>query len=75
MNPVTMILGAAVFAFGLYTVILRRTAPHKLSRLQAMRDLFGDKTGDKVHLFAYAVTPLLCGAVFLFAGSRGVSVF
>ena len=74
MNAVTMILGAAVFAFGLYNIILRRTGPQKLSRLQAMKDLFGEKNGDMVHLLAYAVTPMVAGAVFLFAGSRGVSL-
>ena len=75
MNTITMVAGAAAFAFGLYNAIMRRTGPQKLSRLQAMKDLFGDKTGDTVHLLAYAVTPLLAGSVFLFAGSRGVSLF
>lgn len=75
MNTVTMILGAAVFSFGLYNAILRRTSPQKLSRLQAMKELFGDKTGNTVHLLAYSVTPLFAGAIFLFAGSQGVSLF
>lgn len=75
MNTITIILGAAVFAFGLYNAIMRRTGPQKLSRLKAMKDLFGESTGDKVHLLAYAVTPLVAGALFLFAGSRGVSLF
>lgn len=75
MNTITMVVGAAAFSFGLYNVIMRRTGPQKLSRLQAMKDLFGEKTGDLVHLLAYAVTPLVAGAVFLFAGSRGVSLF
>lgn len=75
MNTITMIVGAAVFSFGLYNAILRRTNPQKLSRLQAMKDLFGEKNGDKVHLLAYAVTPLVAGSIFLFAGSQGVSLF
>lgn len=75
MNTITIAVGAAAFAFGLYNAIMRRTGPQKLSRLQAMKDLFGDKTGNTVHLMAYAVTPMLAGAVFLFAGSRGVSLF
>lgn len=75
MNTITILVGAAAFAFGLYNAILRRTNPQKLSRLQAMKDLFGDKNGDTVHLLAYTVTPMLAGAVFLFAGSRGVSLF
>ena len=75
MNTVTMILGAAVFAFGLYNAILRGTNPQKLSRLQSMKDLFGEKSGDKVHLFAYAITPLVAGSIFLYAGSQGISLF
>lgn len=75
MNTITMVVGTAAFSFGLYNAIMRRTGPQKLSRLQAMKDLFGEKTGDTVHLLAYAVTPLVAGAVFLFAGSRGVSLF
>ncbi|WP_420473033.1 hypothetical protein [Noviherbaspirillum sp. ST9] len=75
MNTITMAVGGVALAFGLYNIALRRTAPEKLSRLQAMKDLFGEKTGDTVHLLAYAVTPLVAGAVFLFAGSRGVSLF
>lgn len=75
MNPITMIAGAAALLFGLYTVYARSTRPDKLSRLQSLKDLFGEKTGDRIHLLAYAVTPLLAGLVFLFAGSRGVSLF
>lgn len=75
MNTITMVVGAAAFSFGLYNIIMRRTGPQKLTRLQAMKDLFGERTGDIVHLLAYAVTPLVAGAVFLFAGSRGVSLF
>lgn len=75
MNTATMIVGAAVFAFGLYITILRRTGPQKLSKLQAMKELFGEKTGDTVHLLAYSVVPLAGGALLLFAGSRGVSLF
>jgi hypothetical protein len=75
MNTITMAVGAAALAFGLYNVVMRRTGPHKLSRLQAMKDLFGEKTGDTVHLLAYAITPVVAGGVFLFAGSRGVSLF
>lgn len=75
MNTVTMVVGAAVFAFGLYITILRRISPQKLSRLRSLKDLFGEKNGNTIHLLAYSVAPLLAGAFFLFAGSRGVSLF
>lgn len=75
MNTTSMIVGAAVFSFGLYIAILRGTRPQKLSKLQALKDLFGDRTGDKIHLLAYAVMPLLTGAILLFAGTRGISLF
>jgi hypothetical protein len=75
MNTITIILGAAVFAFGLYNTILRRTGPQKLSRLQSLKDLFGEQAGDRVHLLTYSITPLVAGALFIFAGSQGVSLF
>jgi hypothetical protein len=75
MNTITMIAGAVAFAFGLYTTILRRTNPGKLSRLQSMKDLFGEKNGDIIHLVAYSIVPLFAGTVFLFAGSKGISLF
>lgn len=75
MNTTTIIIGTAVFLFGLYTTVLRTLRPQKLGKLAALQELFGDKTGNLVHLLIYSVLPLVAGAIFLFAGTRGVSLF
>lgn len=75
MNTTTLVIGTAVFMFGLYTTILRFLRPEKLGKLDALKELFGEKTGDRIHLAVYAVLPLVAGGIFLFAGSRGISLF
>jgi len=75
MNTTTMFVGTALLLFGLYTSIMRAMQPAKLSRLAALKELFGDKIGNRIHVLAYSVAPLAAGAIFLFAGSRGASLF
>jgi hypothetical protein len=75
MNTTTLVIGAAVLLFGLYTCFFRYMDPHKLTKLQALKDLFGDDSGDRIHFVAYAILPLAAGAVFIFAGIKGVSLF
>lgn len=75
MNTVTLVIGIAVFLFGLYTAIQRAVGPQKLGKLEALKELFGDKTGSRIHLVTYAVIPLVAGAIFMFAGMRGISLF
>lgn len=75
MNTLTMAIGIAALFFGLYNLFMRARQPHKLGKLQAMKDLFGAETGDRIHVGAYVILPLAGGAVFLFAGFNGVSLF
>ncbi|HJV83518.1 hypothetical protein [Noviherbaspirillum sp.] len=75
MNTTTLIVGIAVLFFGLYTTYFRYVHPQKLSKLQALKQLFGEQTGNRIHLFAYSLIPLAAGALFLLAGMKGVSLF
>lgn len=75
MNTTTIIIGTAVFLFGLYSAILRILRPQKLGKLSALKELFGDSTGNLIHLATYAVLPLIAGVIFLIAGFKGVSLF
>lgn len=75
MNTTTIVIGTAVFMFGLYTTVLRYLRPHKLGKLAALQELFGEKNGNLIHLLSYSVLPLVAGAIFLFAGLRGISLF
>lgn len=75
MNTTTIIIGTAVFLFGLYTAILRILRPQQISKLAALQELFGYETGNLVYVLIYSVLPLVAGAIFAFAGVRGVSLF
>jgi hypothetical protein len=75
MNTTTLIIGIAVLLFGLYTCFFRYANPQKLTKLQALKDLFGNESGDRIHLIVYAILPLAAGAIFVFAGIKGVSLF
>lgn len=75
MNTTTIVIGTAVFMFGVYTTAMRFLRPEKLGRLASLKELFGEKIGDRIHLAAYAGIPLVAGAVFLFAGYKGISLF
>jgi hypothetical protein len=75
MNTTTLIIGAAVFLFGVYMTILRYTRPQGLKKQEALKDLFGDKTGNLIHMITYSILPLVAGGIFLLAGVKGVSLF
>jgi len=75
MNTTTLIIGAAVLLFGVYMTIMRYTRPQGLKKLEALKDLFGDKTGNLIHMLAYSIMPLMAGGIFLLAGVKGISLF
>ena len=75
MNTITIIIGAAVFLFGVYISVMRYVRPQKLGKLAALQQLFGETTGNLIHLLSYSVLPLVAGAIFLLAGMRGISLF
>lgn len=75
MNTTTLIIGAAVLLFGVYMTFLRYTRPQGLKKLEALKDLFGDKTGDLIHRVAYSIMPIVAGGIFLLAGAKGISLF
>ena len=75
MNTTTIVIGTAVFLFGVYTSAMRYLRPQKLGKLAALQQLFGEKTGNLIHLLSYAMLPLAAGVIFLLAGLRGISLF
>lgn len=74
MNTTTLVIGVAILLFGVYTTVMRFLQPQKMAKLEALKDLFGDKTGNLIHLGAYSVIPLLAGVIFVIAGVKGISL-
>lgn len=74
MNMPTMAMGIAAMLFGIYTLYVRATHPHKFEKLKAMQDKFGQKPGIWIHAAFYTIIPMIFGAAMLFAGFMGVSI-
>jgi hypothetical protein len=50
---VTIAIGVAAFVFGVYTIYLRLTHPDKLGKLALMKEKFGEKPGNLIHLVGF----------------------
>jgi hypothetical protein len=68
---VNLILGSGLVIYGLYMFILRRVAAQKISKLQALIESHGEKTGYKIHLIGHTVLPLVAGILLIIAHFRG----
>lgn len=56
--------GLACLAYGCYTLYLWIVGKtEKFSKLEAMKKLYGEKTGKIVHLIGYVIIPLVAGIV------------
>jgi hypothetical protein len=75
MNMVTIAIGVAAFVFGVYTIYLRLTHPDKLGKLALMKEKFGEKPGNLIHLVGYSLGPLIFGIVMISTGINGASIF
>lgn len=74
---VSVIFGAFCVLYGLYTLYLRVAKKDDgKGKLQAMKDRFGEKTGEIIHIIGYTVMPLLIGiAALVFYFFFGVDIF
>ncbi len=68
------ILGILAMAFGIYTFYARTSKPEKLVKLKAMKQLFGDKKGNIVHLVAYSFLPIALGVMMFLKGAFGIAL-
>ena len=60
--------GVAALAFGLYTGYARTATPEKVQKLDAMKEQWGESTGNIVHLAAYTIVPILVGLALIASG-------
>ncbi len=75
MNYTTLAIGVFALLFGVCILIVRIKTPEKFSKLNAMKEKFGDKQGLIIHSVAYTIIPIVIGTVFIYAGVLGVSLF
>lgn len=66
-----MVLGIVAVAIGLATLAGRLFGWEGLTgKRQPMRDRFGDRTGDAIHLIAYTILPLAFGMLLIYLSTR-----
>lgn len=73
MDWFSILLGIVATGFGAYILNARRQADYTSARLEAMKSMFGENAGDKVHLIAYGIVPMVIG-VMMFLKAFGISL-
>ena len=64
----SVLIGGAAIAYGLYTLLLRSQNPDKFSKLTAMKEMWGEQTGSLIHLISYSFLPIAFGVFMLVRG-------
>ena len=75
MSLTTVLVGAAMVAFGLATVVLRQIKRAAFRKLGPMRERFGHAPGTLIHVIAYSLLPIAAGIWFVIRGLAGQAVF
>jgi hypothetical protein len=75
MNVTTLLVGLAVVAFGLTTLVLRQVKPAAFRKLGPMRERFGHRAGSLIHIVAYSLLPIAAGTVLVMKGLAGQALF
>jgi hypothetical protein len=63
---ISIIMGFALLGFGCYTLYLRINSRDKLGKLASMKNFFGEKTGNILHLIFYSILPIIFGSLIVF---------
>ena len=75
MDITTVLIGAAALGYGIFTIYARLKKPSLLSKLEPMKEKFGNSTGNFIHIIAYTLVPIVAGFVFVNSGLAGHSIF
>ncbi len=62
------LFGAALVIYGVATLVLRHTHPHWFRKLGPMKQRWGPRLGDALHLVGYSFVPLVLGASMVLRG-------
>lgn len=66
MDYSSLIPGILGLCFGLFTLGARLTGKmDNFSKLHAMKELYGEKKGNLIHLIGYTIVPLVLGVVLI----------
>jgi hypothetical protein len=75
MNYTTLAIGLLAFFFGICTLFLRVKHPQTFSKLNAMKERYGEKAGAAIHTISYTILPIIAGIIFIIIGFMGESIF
>lgn len=75
MNPLTVGIGAAAIAYGLFTLVARAKKPEMFAKLEPMKQRWGPRAGVAIHFVGYTLVPIVFGVISVAAGLAGKSLF
>ena len=75
MEAIMLIAGTLTLLYGMHTLELLVTAPHKLKRLEPMRSRLGASIGSTTHFVSCILLPTTLGILMIFRGVVGESLF
>lgn len=59
-------IGLIAIVFGIFTLSMRlKGKTEKMSKLEGMRKLFGDKAANIIHLLGYSILPIFLGLALI----------
>ena len=59
MDILNTIFGLLAISFGIYSFIIRRNNPDKFGKLEKMKQFYGDKAGNVIHIVFYSIAPIV----------------
>jgi hypothetical protein len=75
MNPLTVGVGAAAIAYGLFTLVARVKRPEMFRKLEPMKQRWGPRAGLAIHVVGYTIIPIVFGVITVVSGLAGKSLF
>jgi hypothetical protein len=74
MNYTTLAIGLLALLFGICTLFIRMKHPQTFSKLNAMKEKYGEKAGTLIHTISYTILPIIAGIIFIIIGFMGESI-